>query len=181
MSIIIIWLNLLPLTLFPAINYFPMSLLVLPYVCLILVFKYLMFQPTVIGQRQKEKIAGIKMFLETITGNQIISKDTQTQTDATGMPMENRLTPADMEALFPYAVALGLEKAWERKFKTMFGTEVWQKISSSHIYHTNNFVTNFNHCCTKATHIPAPQSSGHGSFGGGFSGGGFGGGGGGGR
>ena len=181
MSVIIIWINLIPLTLSPAINYFPMSLLILPYICLILVFKYLMFQPTVIGQRQKEKIAGIKMFLETVTGNQIILKDQAIKTDSVALPMENRLTPADMEALFPYAVALGLEKAWESKFKTIFGSKTWQEITSSHIYHTNNFTANFSHCCTKATYIPAPQSSGHGSFGGGFSGGGFGGGGGGGR
>ncbi len=186
MSVIIIWLNLLPLTLLPAINYFPMSLLILPYVCLILVFKYLMFQPTIIGQRQKEKIAGIKMFLETITGNQIISKDTQAQADDTGMPMENRLTPADMESLFPYAVALGLEKAWKKKFKTIFGIPLWQE-TMRNVYYHDNFTTNFSHCCRDAIHIPSSgsdgfgSSSGFGSSGGGFSGGGFGGGGGGGR
>lgn len=181
MAIIILWLNLLPFTFVPAITYYPASLLILPYICLILLFKYLMFQPTIIGQRQKEKIAGIKMFLETITGNQIISKNSFAQKGSIDMPMDKRLTPADMESLFPYAVALGLEKAWEMKFKTIFGTKAWQELSSAHIYHHENFTANLNHCCREAIHIPTRQSSGHGSFGGGFAGGGFGGGGGGGR
>ena len=181
MAVVILWLNLLPLTFAPAIVYYPVSLLILPYICLILLFKYLMFQPTVIGQRQKEKIAGIKMFLETITGNQILSKNSFVPKDSIDMPMDKRLTPADMESLFPYAVALGLEKAWEMKFKTIFGTKAWQELSSAHFHHRENFTANFNHCCREAIHIPTRQSSGHGSFGGGFSGGGFGGGGGGGR
>ena len=100
------------------------------------------------------------------------------------MSMEKRLTPEDMENLFPYAVALGLEKAWERKFKTIFGTESWQNFASANTYYNDNFTHRLDHVTKTAARHPishshgsSPFSSGSGGFGGGFGGGGFGGGG----
>ena len=166
------------------------SMLALPilYVATVIVFKYLMFQPTVYGQRQKEKIEGIKMFLGTITQNKNIAlKEHLPLRKNYDMSMHNRLTPEDMEALFPFAVALGLEKAWERKFKSIFDTKQWIAMTDRNFYYQNRSFNNFNRfyqSSIKATHASAAAerfSSGAGSFGGGFSGGGFGGGGGGGR
>ncbi len=178
--------NLLPLML--AINSnTPILISAVPYIVLILVFKYLMFQPTIPGQRQKEKIAGIKMFLKTITGSNISPNSLMDSKDNTGLPMARRLTPSDMEALFPYAVALGLEKNWEKKFKTIFGTDAYKELTTNNIYYQNDFTQQLRHTSLNTARFPqqasssSPFSSGSGGFGGGFSGGGFGGGGGGGR
>lgn len=145
------------------------------YIALILIFKHLMFQPTLIGQRTKERIDGLKMFLRTITANNIQA----TATSKDGLSMEKRLTPADMEALFPYAVALGLENKWADKFAALFGSEALQTLDKMPQYNTN-FRTTLNTSCQKSAFVP-PKSSGSGGFGGGHVGGGFGGGGGGGR
>ena len=146
-----------------------------------------MFQPTIPGQRQKEKIAGLKMFLKTITGSNISNDNPLNIDNNTGMPMDKRLTPSDMEALFPYAVALGLEKAWERKFKTIFGTDAYQELTTNNIYYQNDFTRQLRQTSLNTARFPrqtsssSPFSSGSGGFGGGHAGGGFGGGGGGGR
>ena len=178
--------NLLPLLLTINTN-IPVLISAVPYVVLILVFKYLMFQPTIPGQRQKEKIAGLKMFLKTITGSNISNDNPLNIDNNTGMPMDKRLTPSDMEALFPYAVALGLEKAWERKFKTIFGTDAYQELTTNNIYYQNDFTRQLRQTSLNTARFPrqtsssSPFSSGSGGFGGGHAGGGFGGGGGGGR
>ncbi|MBP5698240.1 MAG: DUF2207 domain-containing protein [Alphaproteobacteria bacterium] len=98
-----------------------LALVLIPYLALILIFKYLMFQPTIPGQRQKEKIEGMKMFLKTINGSDISIKQPIKNKNGIDLSMEKRLTPQEMEALFTYSVALVLEKAWEQKFKNMFG------------------------------------------------------------
>lgn len=156
----------------------------IPYISIILIFKYLLFQPTILGQRNKEKIAGLKMFLKTINGSNIEQKNTIRNKNDIDMSMEKRLTPEDMENLFPYAVALGLEKAWERKFKAIFGTENWQNFVANNAYYTDNFTNCLNHITKSVStypvshsHSSSPFSSGSGGFGGGFGGGGFGGGG----
>ena len=141
------------------------------YGAMIYLFYYLMFEPTFIGQRQLEKIAGLKMFLEAITGNK------------TAQQPDKRVTPQDMENLFPYAVALGLEKAWAKKYEAVFGAQALAEIEKSHIYYMPQIRTNLGNYCTTASSYtpPSSSSSGIGSFGGGHAGGGFGGGGGGGR
>ena len=154
------------------------------YVATVMVFKYLMFQPTVYGQRQKEKIEGIKMFLSTITQSHIALKEHLPNKTSYDMSMRDRLTPEDMEALFPYAVALGLEKEWERKFKSIFDTTQWISMTERNDYFKNNRFKNFKECTQSSINTfrsASRYSRGTGSFGGGFSGGGFGGGGGGGR
>ena len=141
------------------------------YGAVIYAFNYLMFEPTFIGQRQIEKIAGLKMFLEAVTGNSATPQH------------DKRVTPFDMEQLFPYAVALGLEKAWSKKYEAVFGAEALAGVQKSHIYYMPQIRANLGHyCSTAASYVPPSASSGGlGSFGGGHAGGGFGGGGGGGR
>lgn len=176
--------NLFPFLLYSSSGNVWLSALLIPYMALIFIFKYLLFQPTIPGQRSKEKVAGLKMFLKTINGSNIAQKNIISSKDLIDMSMEKRLTPEDMENLFPYAVALGLEKAWERKFKTIFGTDSWQNFISANPYYQNNFTHRLNHISRSAathplthSHGSSPFSSGSGGFGGGFGGGGFGGGG----
>ena len=135
------------------------------YGILVYAFNYLLFQPTFIGQRQMEKIDGLKMFLETINSNKTAQAD-------------KRITPEDMEHLFPYAIALGLEKAWSKKYEAIFGAQKLAEKNANHIYYNTNISSNLNHYCAKASSY---TSSGTGSSGGGHAGGGYGGGGGGGR
>lgn len=141
------------------------------YGAVIYLFYYLMFEPTFIGQREIEKIAGLKMFLEAVTGN-----------SANQQP-DKRVTPQDMEDLFPYAVALGLEKAWSKKYEAVFGEQALAEVQKSHLYYMPQIRANLgNYCTTAASYTPPSScSSGIGSSGGGHAGGGFGGGGGGGR
>jgi len=146
------------------------------YTLITFTFTYLMFQPTIIGQRKREQIDGLKMFLKTINTNsteQIDSKE-----DA--LSMDKRLTPRDMEALFPYAVALGLEKAWTKKFKNIFGDETYL-LMSKQIQYNPTFRTKLCDMCFQTATPPSSTVPGIASHGGGFAGGGFGGGGGGGR
>jgi len=130
-----------------------------------------MFEPTFIGQRQIEKIAGLKMFLAAITGNKAIQQQ------------DKRVTPKDMEDLFPYAVALGLEKEWAKKYEAVFGAQALAEVEKSRIYYRPQIRTNLGGYCNTATSYvpPSSSSSGFGSSGRGHAGGGFGGGGGGGR
>ena len=160
------------------------------YFILIVIFTHIMFQPTLIGQRQKEKIEGLKMFLKAVSKTsqpQDLPKD-ETNTPKADKPvkltMEKRLTPEDMDNLFPYAVALGLEKEWSKRYADFFGYATVVK-NTRDLWFQPKFQTDFAHCCKNTT---TPQhsnsgihSSGLGSSGGGFAGGGFGGGGGGGR
>ena len=156
------------------------------YFILIVIFAHLMFQPTLIGQRQKEKIEGLKMFLKAVSKpvqEQEISDESEISKKSL-LSNQKRLTPSDMDNLFPYAVALGLEKEWSKKFYAIFGAATLAKTTHD-IWYKPNFQTNFASCCRSSTTSPNSgsgfSSSGIGSSGGGSAGGGFGGGGGGGR
>lgn len=180
MVCIIIGFNLLPILISMSGQAVPLLVMMLPYVTLVMIFKYLLFQPTVPGQRQKEKILGLNMFLKAITAHNHPVKHPLMTPQGQDLSMEKRLTPEDMEALFPYAVALGLEKQWEKKFVTIFGEQAWQKLTAVYGYYQGDFVNRLNYCTQHAAVYPvkvsAPYSSGRGGFGGGFAGGGFGGG-----
>ena len=125
------------------------------------IFTFLLYQPTEKGQRLIEHLEGLKMFLK-----------------ATKMParkrleIEEKLSPENMEKMFPYALALGLEKEWEKRFKWYFGTNEYHHFVHVHPYMSASFTRSFSSSTSK--------SSG-GSGGGGGAGGGGGGGGGGGR
>ena len=127
-------------------------------------FSYLMYAPTEKGQRLLEHLEGLKMFLK-----------------ATRDPANIRvgLNEKCLEKLFPYAVALGLEKEWEKKFSRLFGREACQYFMTHHPYTSHSFSNSFSSNVSSSSH--APSSGGFGSGGGGCSGGGGGGGGGGGR
>lgn len=139
-----------------------------------IIFSFLIHQPTEKGKRLTEHLEGLKMFLK-----------------ATKLPenerlkLEEKLTPENMEKLFPYAMALGLEKEWEKKFSNIFGPTVYQdfKHRCPHMSHSfcSSFSSNVIRCFTPPSTSGRSASGGFGSRGGGSAGGGFGGGGGGGR
>lgn len=140
----------------------PEPLLVLFIISTCSIFSFLMYQPTEKGQRLIEYLEGLKMFLK-----------------ATKIPAKEKgeLCEKKMEKLFPYAMALGLEKEWEKKFKGLFGIEAHRHFVHSHPYTSASFVRSF----SSTTSSSSGSSGGGGSGGGGGAGGGGGGGGGGGR
>lgn len=150
--------------------------MLIAWLALVIIFYRLMFQPTALGLRQKEKIEGLKMFLTAITANNI---EIAAPKDKNGLSMQKRLTPEDMDALFPYAVALNLEDKWAKKYEAVFGAAAYAAAVNNSFYCHQDFCHNFASTCS-ASATPL-ASSGSGSRGGGFAGGGFGGGRGGGR
>ncbi len=135
--------------------YQPLSVLFIISTCSI--FSYLMYQPTERGQRVIEYLEGLKMFLM-----------------ATKMPVkkqveiEKKLSEKGMEKLFPYAMALGLEKEWEKKFKGLFGTAAYGHFVHSHPYTSTSFIHSF----SSSTSHSSGRSGGSGGGGGGGGGGG---------
>ena len=142
-----------------------------------IVFAILMYQPTEKGQRLTEYVKGMLMFL-----------------GATKLPIkeridiEEKLSKKNMEKLFPYALALELEKAWARKFSTLFGAASYDRFVNEHPYASTSFRTSFASDLAKGAQKPSSGSGdgsndsiSSGSSGGGFAGSGGGGGGGGGR
>ena len=130
-------------------------------------FSYLMYAPTPKGQRLLEHLEGLKMFLKT-----------------TRDPANIRvgLNEKCLEKLFPYAMALGLEKEWEKKFSRLFGPKSCKSFMTDHPYMSHSFSHSFSSSVSGSSHVPSSSGgSGFGSGGGGCSGGGGGGGGGGGR
>ena len=125
-----------------------------------------------------DEIEGLKMYME------VAEKD---RLDMLNSPEQ---TPQLFEKLLPYAIALGVENKWSKKFKSVLEKAVerggYQPSWYVGVYGfhqldriTNDLGSEFTSSISSAS--ISPQSSGSsGSFGGGFSGGGGGGGGGGG-
>ena len=138
------------------------------------IFAYLLYQPTEKGQRLTEYLEGLKIFLK-----------------ATKLPikeklrLEEKLNQKNMEKLFPYAMALGLEKEWEKKFSNIFGAVAYEDFVSHHPHMSHSFCSSFSSNLYRSSVSHSSGGSGgfggSGSGGGGCSGGGGGGGGGGGR
>ncbi len=123
------------------------------------------------GQRKLEEVLGLKDFIETVEMDelkQMIDRD-----------------PAFYYRLLSYAIVLGLEKKWAKKFSS-FTVEPPSWYSGHHPLVGTMMVSSMIRSCDHAlvTNVAPPRSTstggGHFSGGGGFSGGGFGGGGGGG-
>jgi Predicted membrane protein (DUF2207) C-terminal domain/Predicted membrane protein (DUF2207) N-terminal domain len=69
-----------------------------------ILFHYLLKAPTRAGRAVLDKIDGFKMFLGAVEG------------DSIRRAMAPETTPAVFEKFLPYAIALGVEKAWAEKF-----------------------------------------------------------------
>ncbi|MBY5960192.1 DUF2207 domain-containing protein [Membranicola marinus] len=131
-------------------------------------FNYLIYAPTPDGQKMRAEIKGFRLYLD---------KSEKSMLEFFTPPEK---TPELFEKMLPFAIALGVENRWGKKFKQVLddaiekGTyaPVWY---AGNIHQINSLHSNFQSSVTSA----APKSS-SGSGGGGFSGGGGGGGGGGG-
>ena len=126
----------------------------------LIVYSYLIIQPTKKGMEVIARLDGIKMFLKAVE-----------PTLPQGVDFDK------MEALLPYAVLFGLEKEWNEKMKLVSaGTAYRPDWYGGRLFTSRNLGTIHSVVSTSCT--PPSRS---GSGGGGCSGGGFGGGGGGGR
>lgn len=143
-------------------------------------FSYLMPAPTLKGQQIRTEIEGYKLYLETAEKLQLNA----VKVGSDGPPM---MTTERYEKFLPYAVALGVEKPWNRHFEKLMPQEAkayspaWTNMSPGSFGSLSGLssalISNMSSGVTSAL----PQSSGSsGSGGGGSSGGGGGGGGGGG-
>ena len=141
------------------------------------IFYQLLKAPTVKGRRVMDKIEGFKMYLS------VAEKDRFQQLH----PPD--ITPELFEKYLPYALALGVEHDWSKKFSQSIVTTgkgqnyqpLWYHGTSWHEFGAGEFANNLGGSLAGAisSSSTAPGSS-SGSGGGGFSGGGGGGGGGGG-
>jgi len=158
---------------------------ILPYIILLMsliglnmLFDYLIQAPTVMGRQRMDEIEGLKMYMEVAEKHRF---------DRLNPPKE---TPQLFEALLPYAIALGVESAWSKKFGSIIEKAIeageyqpgWY-VGTHSFLHVNRMSqdlgSNFSSSISSASVSPQSSSS-SGSGGGGFSGGGGGGGGGGG-
>ena len=158
----------------------PVSLLVFgSQIPLHLLFLWLLHQPTALGREMMDKLEGFKLYLEVA------------EKDDLNIKHPPQLTPELFEEYLPYAIALGVEVAWSKKFALLFAdmkAEQRQQYQP-HWYigifdsarlsaFTKSIGSGFDSAISSATTVPGSSS---GAGGGGFSGGGGGGGGGGGR
>lgn len=139
---------------------------------IIIIFGFFMPVKTQAGVIAKEKILGFKEYLSVV------------ETDRLKFHNAPEKNPQTFEKFLPYAMALGVEKDWAKKFENIYtGSPAWYTDSANAHFSAwylanslNNFSTNTN---TSLSSRPSSAAGGGSGFSGGFSGGGFGGGGGG--
>jgi uncharacterized membrane protein len=135
------------------------------------VFGFFMPKRTKKGAIMREKIRGLKLYLETAEKDRINFHNAPEK------------KPKKFEELLPYAMVLGVEEAWAKQFEGIYdGNPEWYEGSSTS-FSPVILAHNMSSLSTAATRTmsSAPSSAGSGSsgFSGGGGGGGFGGGGGG--
>ena len=135
---------------------------------IIVLFSKIMPKKTAKGVRAREDILGLKTYLE------VAEKD---RFDFHYAPEKN---PQTFEKLLPFAIALGVEKKWTKKFEDIFSdyNPTWYSAPGYATLSGSSFPKLLNSFTTKMNSTSASRPS-SGASGGGFSGGGFGGGGGG--
>jgi uncharacterized membrane protein YgcG len=147
------------------------------YLGLIILFGWLLKAPTIIGRKIMDFIEGFKMYLSV------------TEKHPLNMRHEPDITPEVFEQFLPYAIALGVENEWGRKFEQKLsetGQEqayapAWYSGYSTGHFYPARFTSSLGNSFSSAiSSSSTPPGSSSGSGGGGSSGGGGGGGGGGG-
>lgn len=130
---------------------------------------YLMPVKTKHGVSTLEHILGFKRYLD------VAEKDRLTFHNA---PEKN---PETFDAFLPYAMVLGVEKAWAKQFESIYQTPPnWYSDTTGTAFNSSIFVGNLNSFNTQSMGLFSSSSSGGSGLGGGGSSGGGGGGGGGG-
>lgn len=138
-----------------------------------MIYSFLIRQPSPEKLEQKSLIDGFEMYLSAAE-NQLMQFHNPPQ-----------MTPEIFEKYLPYAMVLGVDKIWGKKFEKMLAsmqTPYQNTWYAGNTFQTMAFASAFNSSMTNTLSSAStpPSSSGSGSGGGGFSGGGGGGGGGGG-
>ncbi len=151
----------------------------------LIVFALLIGAPTPEGRRLLDEIEGFKRYLS------VAEQDDLARLEGPSGDRPPPLDAARFEALLPYAVALGVEKAWTAKFTAAVGTAAaaaatagiaWYHGGSGRMTDIGRFTNSIGSTLSsQISSSSTPPGSSSGSGGGGFSGGGGGGGGGGGR
>ncbi len=136
---------------------------------IILLFSFIMPRVTLAGAVMKERIEGLKRYIE------VAEKD---RINFHNAPEKK---PELFEKLLPFAMVLGAEKAWAKQFEGIYTTQPsWYNGTTGNMFSAMilaDSLSSFNTVATSS--LTSAPSGGSGSGGGGFSGGGFGGGGGG--
>ncbi len=136
----------------------------------IVLFGLIMPARTAKGVQAKEYILGLKLYLSVAEADRLKFHNAP----------EKR--PEHFEKLLPYAMILGVEKAWAEQFKDIYRTPPsWYNDPTAQIFNAAIFASSLNSFSSSAssTLSSSPAASGSSGFSGGSSGGGFGGGGGG--
>jgi uncharacterized membrane protein YgcG len=156
------------------------AIAVLMFISLI-VFAYLIKAPTAEGRQLLDEIEGLKLYMSVAERDELKSMKGRD---------EPVLDASRYEALLPFAVALGVEDAWTKKFTAAAGAAAAaQAANSMGWYHGHGPIANLgdfsrsigSSLSSTISSASTPPGSSSGSGGGGSSGGGGGGGGGGGR
>ena len=156
------------------------ALLVIMFVALV-VFVRLIKAPTAEGRQLLDEIEGLKLYMSVAERDELKSMKS---------PDEPPLDAIRYEAMLPFAVALGVEDAWTKKFTIAAGAAAAAQAANSMVWYSGRGpITNlgdFTHSIGSSLNSTisassTPPGSSSGSGGGGSSGGGGGGGGGGGR
>jgi uncharacterized membrane protein len=148
-------------------------------IVLVSIFTYLIKAPTLKGREVMDEIEGFKMYITVAEKKQL---------DAMHEP---NMTPERFEALLPYAIALGVENQWGKKFENALAKSLQETKNYSPAWYTgaaagmafspSSFSSDMGRSFSSAiSSASSPPGSSSGSGGGGSSGGGGGGGGGGG-
>ncbi len=130
----------------------------------ILIYRYLIIQPTVEKVNLQEEIKSFKHYIE-------MSLD-----DLTALDNAPTRDIAHFESLLPYAYALGVENNWSESFSKVLSQSNYKPSWSGGYYYHAGFHTGLSRSVYSTATKPQQSSSGGGG-GGGFSGGGGGGGG----
>lgn len=138
---------------------------------IIMIFGFFMPQRTKQGAVIREKILGLKLYLETAEKDRI---------NFHNAPEKD---PKKFEELLPYAMALGVEEQWAKQFEGMYdGNPEWYdggSTSFSPVILANDMSSFGDKAVSSMSSTPSSAGSGGSGFSGGGGGGGFGGGGGG--
>ncbi len=139
---------------------------------MLIVFAIIMGHRTKSGVEMKEKLLGLKLYLETAEKDRIKFHNA---------PQKN---PERFEKLLPYAMVFGVEREWAEQFKDIYNEQPnWYEGTNTQTFNSVMLADSLNSfssaTASNVTSFPSSASSGGSGFSGGGSGGGFGGGGGG--
>jgi uncharacterized membrane protein len=136
----------------------------------VLIFAAFMPKKTAQGVAAREHALGLKRYLSVAEKDRLAFHNAPER------------TPERFDALLPYAMVFGVEKAWAKQFEDIYkdrNAPGWYSAPPGHLFMPVAFASDLSDNFASAVSAASAPQGGSGSGGGGFSGGGFGGGGGG--